>query len=368
MTTARIPDRSGYSEHPRLPGESADAFSSDLTAAQIAEEAAARHYPEWDSAIKANTVSFDMVCEAMFGSEGRLRYSDPVTRAVYARYYPLVLEGFQNRHGNMISRYFCSNVIAAATYTDKDELYVVSPMQQLDLEDLLFRAESLSKEALRTLNQSSNRRVCIEKFYSIATHALGIYDKWYDHHQDIQLVEDKLEPIPFVRSQLEEAEEYYRQAAHREAHKQYFFGMLAGLALLIPVGTIAGVALHVASISGLVLEPILGALIAGGLGAVVSVMTRMTRGTLVLRFESGRFLLRLLGIFRPFMGAILGLALYLLLRGTILPVAIPEEAEQLYFFAGIAFIAGFSERWAQDMLVVSENRATPGHRADGAAT
>jgi hypothetical protein len=36
----------------------------------------------------------------------------------------------------------------------------------------------------------------------------------------------------------------------------------------------------------------------------------------------------------------------------------------LYFYSAIAFLAGFSERWAQDMLVVTQRRIAGGTREE----
>ena len=56
-------------------------------------------------------------------------------------------------------------------------------------------------------------------------------------------------------------------------------------------------------------------------------------------------------------GASFGAAIYFLVAGSLMPIAVPAEAAKLpYFYAGLAFIAGFSERWAQDMLVKTGER------------
>jgi len=62
---------------------------------------------------------------------------------------------------------------------------------------------------------------------------------------------------------------------------------------------------------------------------------------------------------RPLLGALFGGALYLLLAGGLITVAqtpTPEDpVKLLYFYAGIAFVAGFSERWAQDVVTGKSN-------------
>lgn len=94
------------------------------------------------------------------------------------------------------------------------------------------------------------------------------------------------------------------------------------------------------------------AFLAGGLGALVSVMERLTTGKLALNHESGKATLRLLGGIRPFIGALFGLALFVFISGDVLLSIEPpgDAGAEPYFLAAIAFLAGFSERWAQDMI------------------
>jgi hypothetical protein len=81
-------------------------------------------------------------------------------------------------------------------------------------------------------------------------------------------------------------------------------------------------------------------------------MTRMSRDQLTLNYESGVVTMRLLGVIRPLLGALFGGALYLLLAGGLVTLAQApkDETKLIYFYTGIAFLAGFSERWAQDVV------------------
>ena len=55
-----------------------------------------------------------------------------------------------------------------------------------------------------------------------------------------------------------------------------------------------------------------------------------------------------LGSFRPVIGAVSGIALYFLVQTPLL--SIDPEARTLQFYAILAFLAGFSERWTQVTL------------------
>ena len=57
-------------------------------------------------------------------------------------------------------------------------------------------------------------------------------------------------------------------------------------------------------------------------------------------------------MFRPLVGATFGVALYVLVIGGLLPLASNSQTAA-HFFGGLSFLAGFSERWAQDTIVRS---------------
>ena len=64
-------------------------------------------------------------------------------------------------------------------------------------------------------------------------------------------------------------------------------------------------------------------------------------------------LLRRLGFFRPFVGAIFGVALYFLLRSEILDIKFTAAAKP-YYYGFAAFLAGFSERYTNVVFGTAE--------------
>ena len=81
-------------------------------------------------------------------------------------------------------------------------------------------------------------------------------------------------------------------------------------------------------------------------------MERLTSGKLEMNHEAGRTINVALGLMRPFIGALFAVALYFFISGDLVSVfQLPDgEEAQRYFFAGLGFLAGFSERFAQDMV------------------
>jgi hypothetical protein len=65
-------------------------------------------------------------------------------------------------------------------------------------------------------------------------------------------------------------------------------------------------------------------------------------------------------------GAVLAFAIVVLILGGIIPLEVPADATKAVFFlAGISFLAGFSERYAQSLLGAAKTGATP---ADASTT
>jgi hypothetical protein len=67
-------------------------------------------------------------------------------------------------------------------------------------------------------------------------------------------------------------------------------------------------------------------------------------------------------VFRPVIGRVFGLALYVVLNAGLIQIAnVPELADtRVHFFMGLAFLAGFSERWAHDVLLPAGSQGIAG--------
>jgi hypothetical protein len=99
---------------------------------------------------------------------------------------------------------------------------------------------------------------------------------------------------------------------------------------------------------------------AGAAGALVSVLQRMSSsspsGRLRLDFNAGQQMLTYYGAIRPFVGGLLGYMIFVFLKGSLFPALSIATTAPLATFAGLGFLGGFNERWAQDMLVGSAKR------------
>jgi len=165
------------------------------------------------------------------------------------------------------------------------------------------------------------------------------------------------------RTALANANAYYVVNASRRGHVTYFWGMILGAAVnaLLAIGIL--LVLHwfpkwLWEINIDERQEALGlaAVVAGALGSIFSVLLRMSSGRFAVDYEVDAGKLIVLGSFRPFLGAVSGLALYLALQADFLSV---KGQNSFFVIAFLAFLAGFSERFARDVFGSAERTALP---------
>jgi hypothetical protein len=199
------------------------------------------------------------------------------------------------------------------------------------------------------------RDIALRRVYGVARELMSGIDR-EEHLKQIQAspaYQPDSRPSPALalvikdlRSQLATIEASYLSALQRIAQNDYLAGMGVGMAIQAVLLIVFAI---VTAIVGFT-DSWLAAGVGGVLGTVLSVLQRMSRG-LDLGPEGDRQTFRLQGLARPMIGLLLGFASYVLLRGGIVTFVSPSSgADQVLYYAGIAFLAGFSERFAQDML------------------
>ncbi len=315
------------------------------------EESKSIIIPQYESAIRDKDASFANVAETHFGMEEKFN-KDPARRLAHARYHPKIVEVFEAKHGHIVKVFYADNVLAAAVLTSRSEFEIVHPLENVEIGERFFQCERTSGRVQRLL-KGVDLALCMDMLYSLATHLLNMLDA----ESDTSHAGNKKRLI-FLDVKLREAEDFCGRAISRIGQVQYFLGMVGGSVALILGAIACGLWLPSSSIRGSAVDCFLGSLIAGGLGAVLSVLSRMTAGNLYVDYDVGARLMYLLGGFRPIIGSIFGVAVYMWLASGLLPVvaAPTDPLKQLYFYCGIGVIAGFNERWAQDMLLVSQDR------------
>jgi hypothetical protein len=222
--------------------------------------------------------------------------------------------------------------------------------------EILFQCLNLHYRALEFLTPQP-RKICMRMIFGVITTLLGTLDHRQldrEHGRDDMPFGSDPAEVQTLERELAQAKAYYRQAAQREAQLQYLVGMLMAI---VPMAVITAL---VAITAGLLDTPAMVAVLGGAVGAVVSVLSRLSGGSLELTPESGRKTLRALGFVRPLIGGVFGAVVYAFLAGGIVDIVSPPTGEgELAFYAGLGFLSGFSERFAQDVIAEGTPKTPP---------
>ena len=258
---------------------------------------------------------------------------------------------FERRHGEIVTAYWCSNVESAVALTERKRFSgrlstwgfhretEWATQGEPDVAAELHRCDELAVRA-NTVLTGVRQRICMQLVIASAAHLLSLVDEHPERTEpakiDASLVRE--------RKAIDDAEKYYRDAANGQAQMVYFGGM-AVVAIVISI--IAAIWL------GITWATPVAALIAGALGAVVSVVQRINNGRFTLEYDVGSPYVAFLGGLRPLIGGTFAIALAFAFNGGLLhlPVAADETTAHRHLaLLVISFVAGFSERWAQDTL------------------
>lgn len=307
--------------------------------------------PELVGAIRGGHPRFAHVAVASFLA--RSTHVEEHERATLRREFPAMLEQFERTNGQLVRWYMAEEVFAAAALTDRDDIVVSLgrklPAGSAELVDLVRCCQQVAYSAWHRL-APFDRRQCQNMIFSVIEEALRRLDT-------SRRVADDLCLAPLTK-RLRAAEQFMLRCAARRAQGKYLKGMLLGAActgvVVAAVATALLVSDHFTRLAG----QLLLVATAGAVGAVVSVLWRMTSGSFrmnlpTLSHEMKGTDVRLMAAFRPVIGLVFALAVIVLVMGALIPVDQRSGVTQTALFAGIAFLAGFSERLAQDTFVRS---------------
>jgi hypothetical protein len=268
--------------------------------------------------------------------------------------YHRVLDRWELHHGAIIDSYWCSHVESGVVLTQKKgrvpwtrdiKFHRATDWATKKYPDIAAELHRCDEIAIRakTILRGVRQRICLQLVMTSASHLLSLADARVARAEDARTVAS----LDQERRLLAKTDAYYREAANGQAQIVYFAGMVAVAAV---VAVIAGYLLTSDWVG-----PI-AAVIAGSIGAVVSVIQRINAGNFDLSYDVGRPYAFFLGGLRPLIGAAFAMAIsFLFTSGMLhLPLANNATATQTRLaLMVIAFSAGFSERWAQDTLATA---------------
>jgi hypothetical protein len=296
------------------------------------------------------------------GTEGTTEQREQLGNAYHAQ-----LKKFCAREGPISESYWCVRKPSAVVLTEKpptrsprflreEEVRIhrlnnwLMPRSSQPLVDLLHQCDELAIRASEIL-RGSPRRIALRSIYGIESDVLAFLERTRGQPKQPEVEEFAAE----AKQAVEAAEARYEDAADKVARMVYVSGMIAGFILLAPLAALGGLLISIFGelhLHTLGTQAFFACIAAGGLGAVVSVLSRMASPKKFdIDPEVGRQALVFLGIFRPIVGAVFGLALYFLLQSSVLQVS-SDNKFATYVVA--AFLGGFSERFVKVMLHSAE--------------
>jgi hypothetical protein len=273
--------------------------------------------------------------------------------------YATALVQFQAKYGEIVDAYWCVHERSAVALTEKRQrkLLWLKPRIQFhratdwatrdkpEIAAGLHKCDELGIRAMHVL-WGMRKRIALQMVTASAGHLLSLADPKITATQAADIRERELDA---KKGMLKRTEEYYCDAANGQAQMIYFFGMAIVATLLAAFALLAGYFANVPDVDD---RAFFGAIIAGSLGALVSVVARVNSGRFDLEYDVGSTYPFFLGGLRPLMGAIFGVAVFFAIDSGLL--TLPKVSDNK--FAGIillAFVAGFSERWAKDTLAAA---------------
>jgi len=329
-------------------------------------EKAERHWLPWvhrnghgpASEVVAGSVYFADLVHAHF--EWRQAVEDRRPAEELKAEYLRQLNQFQAKYGEIVDAYWCLHERSAVALTEKHQrrLLWLKPRIQFhrmtdwatrdkpEIAAGLHKCDELGIRAMHVL-WGMRKRIALQMVTASAGHLLSLADPKITDEQAADIRKRELDA---KKGMLKRTEDYYCDAANGQAQMVYFLGMAAVAMVLAAVAFLGG---YFTNLPGIDDRAFFGALIAGALGALVSVVARVNSGRFDLEYDVGFTYPFFLGGLRPLMGAIFGLGIFFAIDSGLLTIPKINDKD---VFAGIillAFVAGFSERWAKDTLAVA---------------
>ena len=265
---------------------------------------------------------------------------------------------FEDTYGLIQQEFWCSELRAAAVVTLMSpqtetgaRFHQIVNWEQADAPfvDQITSLDELDL-ATRYLPDGITRTLSIGLIFAAYSSALDAMDR-----RRAQSLTDQAVELGLVVQQVEQARKFFQAAGKRHAQGEYMRGMALGFLAVLALVCLTGVVL---SIRGAATDAIPSRLVmwclAGAIGAPLSVLIRITREDLSLNWEASRGEIWTAGAIRPAVGAVLGAAVPMFVIGGLAAITTnitdSNDLRGQFFYLSLALGAGFSERWAPDLI------------------
>lgn len=315
----------------------------------------------YDRRLEEDLVTVEDVGEAWTGTQPHFNDNEQ-SRAMYHQYFRRFADHLRKKDPGF-RHYFFGDGSGVTLYQGQLHIFR-SPLPGKSLlgraDTMLFRSDRMAIGAHEFI-EGPQLRNCLNMIYDVALSCCQVIQSINDPRPTAAETQDATllaETLDFLEEELRRIGQYFDQAARRRAQVRYAKGMLIGALVIYAATLVIWLGAQIGDLETKVPELglALGIVVFGCTGAVVSVMQRMTRSKLEIDYSMGTTV-RTLGMFRPAIGAIFAVAAFVFVRGELIPqVNSPSGRASSYFFLALAFLMGFSERVAQDMLTATEDK------------
>lgn len=325
----------------------------------------------YDAAFQASldedSVAWGEVVEAKVRASTKLT-SDPMQLAIGERYFPLLLQSFRKTHKGVEFAIQEDAGIGVVLHTadqgdpagDRIDWAVIRRTLRFEWNlprVLLVETQQLGEEVRRWVRNPSERRDLMSSLYNVMTQigaTIGRENRRTASNDEGDKPSEHIEhDVSIIKKQLDAARDQFRAETERAAQFRYALGMVRGA-----VGALMlwGIAAGILALQHIDLINVVG-FASGAVGACVSVLERMTRGKLEINAQSGDRMIMGLGALRPVVGAIFGYVVFLIIRAELISLFVLPKSHSgaLAYVAAFGFVAGFNERFAQDVLANASN-------------